>query len=145
MRDVDSEAQQIVRPCTLQGLHQRCITTYRQSSGGQLSTRFTIALVLLGFNSEVATFLPCPSSFSPLPRVPPPSAASLPSPPSQESLWALSNVAAGLPWHKQAVARSEAYPAAIHILKAAAFDVKKEAAFVLGGWQGQCGPARPCI
>ncbi|XP_073052631.1 importin subunit alpha-9-like [Primulina eburnea] len=50
----------------------------------------------------------------------------------KESSWALSNIAAGSVEHKKLIHSSEAVPLLIHLLSTAPFDIRKEAAYVLG-------------
>ncbi|XP_073290244.1 importin subunit alpha-9-like isoform X1 [Primulina huaijiensis] len=50
----------------------------------------------------------------------------------KESAWALSNIAAGSVEHKKLIHSSEAVPSLIHLLSTAPFDMRKEAAYVLG-------------
>ncbi|XP_028775194.1 importin subunit alpha-9 isoform X2 [Neltuma alba] len=50
----------------------------------------------------------------------------------KEAAWVLSNIAAGSVEHKQLIYSSEAMPLLLRLLSAAPFDIRKEAAYVLG-------------
>lgn len=50
----------------------------------------------------------------------------------QEAAWVLSNIAAGSVEHKRLIYSSEAMALLLHLLSTAAFDIKKEVAYVLG-------------
>eukprot|EP01018_Ginkgo_biloba_P022329 Gb_26271 [translate_table: standard] len=67
----------------------------------------------------------------------------------KEAAWAISNIAAGSLAHKQLIFSSGAISPLLHLLATAAFDIRKEVAFVLGNLcvvtVGRTGETKPIL
>ncbi|KAF3631100.1 Importin subunit alpha-9 [Capsicum annuum] len=79
-----------------------------------------VLIEILGMSTSLQLLIPIVTLFIRISRI------------FQEAAWVLSNIAAGSVEHKQLIYSSEAMPFLLDLLSTAAFDIKKEVAYVLG-------------